>query len=274
MIDTHFHLWRGARVRRSGILAARYLQRDVLWNDFAAAWDGLPVDQAVNVQVNDFVDGAVEARFVAGEADPDRLAAIVAWAHLEDPEVGAELTRLRALPAVRGVRRTCQIESDPQFCASPEYVRGVRKLGELGLVCDVCVRLDQIGAVPRLARACPDTTVVLEHLGKPDLTRAPAAGWLRAVEELGRLPNTAAKLSVTVHTPDDPPVTAEAVAPFIRHLADCLGPERLMFGSNWPVSTAVVAYRPWVEILRDLVGDDERVWSATARRVYGLDARS
>lgn len=75
-----------------------------------------------------------------------------------------------------------------------------------------------------------------------------------------------AKLTVTVHTVDDPPLTVEAVAPFIRHLVTCLGADRLMFGSNWPVSTAVVAYRAWVEILHELVADDERVWSPTARR--------
>jgi L-fuconolactonase len=239
------------------------------WADFVAAWDGLPVERAVNVQVDDFVDGTVEARFVTGEADPERLGGVVAWAHLESPAVGAELARLRALPQVRGVRRTCQIEADPEFCASAAYVRGARLLGELGLVCDVCVRLEQVRALPRLARACPETTFVLEHLGKPDLTRPPPGYWLRAVEDLGALPNVAAKLSVTVHEAGDPPLTAEAAAPFVAHLLDCLGPDRLMFGSNWPVSTAVIGYPAWADVVGELTGDDDRVWAATAGRVYG-----
>lgn len=270
MIDTHFHLWRRDEAQQTGVMAAAYLQRDIGWNDFLAAWDGLPVEQAVNVQVNDFVDGTAEAGFVAGEADPGRLGAIVAWAQLESPEVDAELERLRRLPAVRGVRRTCQIEADPEFCARPEYVRGARRLGELALVCDVCVRLDQVRALPRLARACPETTIVLEHLGKPDLRQPPTTYWLRAVEELGVLANVMAKLSVVVHRADDPPLTAEAAAPFVRHLLDCLGPDRLMFGSNWPVSTAVIDYRGWAQLVRDLAGDDGRIWSGTARRVYRL----
>ena len=270
MIDTHFHLWRRAGAVRSGILAAPYLQRDVRWSDFAVAWAGLPVEGAVNVQVDDFVDGTIEARFVAGEADPDRLGGIVAWAQLESPGLRAQLDRLRALPGVRGVRRTCQIEADREFCSRPGYVRGARMLGELGLVCDLCVRLEQVAAVPRLARACPDTAVVLEHLGKPDLGRPPAAYWLRAVEELAALPNVTAKLSVTVHSAADPPLGVDAVAPFVHHLQECLGPDRLMFGSNWPVSTAVIGYREWVAMLRELVGDDQRIWSGTARRVYGL----
>jgi L-fuconolactonase len=270
MIDTHFHLWRDAGGERKGILAAPYLHREVRWTDFVQAWDGLPVQQAVNVQVDDFVDGTLEARFVAAEADPAGLGGVVAWAHLESPSAGAELGRLREVAHVRGVRRTCQIEADPEFCARPGYVRGVRLLGEHGLVCDVCVRLEQVRALPRLARACPETAIVLEHLGKPDLSRPPAPYWLRAVEELAALPNVTAKLSVTVHTAADPPLTADAAAPYVRHLLDCLGPDRLMFGSNWPVSTAVIGYRAWVDVVRDLAGDDDRVWSATARRVYGL----
>jgi L-fuconolactonase len=270
VIDTHFHLWRARR--RTGILAAPYLRHDVRWADFVAAWDGLPVERAVNVQVDDFADGAVEARQVVSESDPRRLAGVVAWARLEDPAVAAELGRLRELPGVRGVRRTCQIEADPEFCASPGYVRGVRLLGEHRLVCDVCVRLEQVRAVPRLARACPDTAIVLEHLGKPDLVRPPEPYWLRAIEELGALPNVTAKLSVTVHTAHDPPLTAERAAPYVRHLLDCLGADRLMFGSNWPVSTAVIGYRAWVDVLRELAGDDDRLWTGTARRVYGLFA--
>jgi len=270
LIDTHFHIWREGEVRRHGILAAPYLRRDVSWADFAAAWEGLPLVAAVNVQVNDFTDGTVEARWVAGASDPRRLGAIVAWAKLEDPGVEAELARLREIPAVRGVRRTCQYEADVTFCAQPDYVRGVRLLGRLGLVCDLCVRLGQVAAVPALARACPETTVVLEHLGKPDLSHPPDATWLAAVEELGRLPNVVAKLSVVVHRPDDPPLEAERVAPFLAHLRACLGPSRLMFGSNWPVSTAVIGYRPWVEMVRELMGDEEEIWAGTARRVYGL----
>jgi L-fuconolactonase len=269
IVDTHFHLWRDRGTPRPGILAAPFLRRDVLWRDFTHAWGGLPVESAVNVQVDDFVDGTVEARFVTEEADPERLGAIVAWAQLESPTVGADLDLLRAMPGVRGVRRTCQIEADSAFCCRSDYVRGARMLGERGLVCDVCVRLEQVAAVPRLARACPETVVVLEHLGKPDLSLPPALRWLRAIDEMGGLPNVAAKLSVTVHGEADPPLRAEMVAPFVRHLYDCLGPDRLMFGSNWPVSTAVIEYPAWVSLLRDLVGDDERIWSGTARRVYG-----
>ena len=268
MIDAHFHLWRREEVEQTGILAAAYLQRDVRWADYEAARAGPPLEGAVAVQVSDFTDGTVEARFLAGELPAGLPRAIVAWARLESPDVHAELRRLSDLPAVRGVRRTCQFEADPGFCARPDYVRGVRLLGALGLACDVCVRLEQVMAVPRLAAAAPETEIVLEHLGKPDLARPPAGYWLRTVDELAALPNVTAKLAVVVHAANDPPLTAEAVAPFLRHMLDSLGPDRLMFGSNWPVAKTVTGYGTWVDLVRELAGDDPRVWSGTARRVY------
>lgn len=277
MIDTHFHCWRRAAAKQRGILAAPYLQRDFSFADLAAA-AGPGLEAAVEVQVNDFTDGADEARYVESVAsEHPRLAAHVAWAQLESPSVAAELDRLQRLPLVRGVRRTCQIESDPDFCARPGYVRGARLLGERGLLCEICVRLEQIAAVPRLARAAPETPIVLQHLGKPDLRRPPVSLWLSAVEELGRLPNVTAKLSVVVQAEDDEPYSADRVAPFVTHLVDCLGWDRVMFGSNWPVATAVVGYGEWVEMLRQILSGhgagEERlraVFTATARSLYRI----
>ncbi|HEX6548370.1 MAG TPA: amidohydrolase family protein [Candidatus Dormibacteraeota bacterium] len=277
MIDSHFHIWRRSEALQKGILAAGYLQRDFSFEDLAAA-AGPELDAAVEVQVNDFVDGTVEARFVAAVRESERrLAAHIAWARLESPEVAAELDALAEIALVRGVRRTCQVEADPDVCASRDYIRGARLLGERAWLCEICVRLAQIRSVPRLARAAPETAIVLQHIGKPDLTQPPTAEWLRAVEELGALPNVTCKLSVVVHAADDPPYEAERVAPFVRHLVECFGWRRLLFGSNWPVALAVTGYREWVEMLRSLLvecgagpAELEGVFSSNARRLYRL----
>jgi L-fuconolactonase len=276
MIDTHHHLWRRSEAKQAGILSAPYLQRDVLWDDFRAAWGGLPVEAAVNVQVNDFVDGLAEARFVQGiAAGHPRLRAMIAWAQLEAPSARKQIERLRTVPLVRGVRRTCQYEADPDFCCTGAYTRGVRQLGEAGYVCEICVRLQQVLAVPRLARACPETAIVLQHLGKPDLARPPARQWLRAIEDLGRSRNVWCKVSVVVHTASDRRLAAEDVAPFVRHVVDCFGWDRVVFGSNWPVSEAVVGYREWVTMLQQVLGDAsqaelQRLFSGNALALYGI----
>jgi L-fuconolactonase len=139
------------------------------------------------------------------------------------------------------------------------------------------VRNEQIESVPALIRACPETEFVLQHMGKPDLSRPPSDGWLGAIEELGALPNVTCKLSPVVHSDSDPHHRSVALAPFVSRLVDCFGWERLMFGSNWPVATAVVGYREWVEMLQAILagcdGDPgrlEAVFTENARRVYKL----
>ena len=276
MIDTHFHLWRRADAPQRGILAAPYLQRDFTWDDFRTAWDGLSVERCVEVQVIDFTDPASEAGFVNEIAKTDgRLAGYIGWAHLESAQAAADLAALQAFPLVRGVRRTLQIESDPRFALKEGYVRGARLLGEQGLLCELCVRHEQIESVPALVRACPDTEFVLQHLGKPDLSRPPSAGWLRTIEELGALSNVACKLSAVVHSDSDPRHRVEALEPFVSRLVDFFGWERLLFGSNWPVATAVVGYREWVEMLNTLLagcgagqGALECVFTENARLLY------
>ena len=276
MIDTHIHLWRRAEAKQSGILARPYLQRDFLWADYARAWGGERVERAVQVQVNDFTDPLWEAAFAAGMAESEpRLGAYVTWAAVEQPYLDDELDDVEPLQLVRGVRRTCQFEPDPEFCASDAYIRGSRRLGERDLLCEICVRLEQIAALPRLVRACPETVFVLQHIGKPDLRRPPEPVWLEALEELGALPNVHAKLSVVVHSDTDPPYDAEALAPYLRHVVECLGWRRVMYGSNWPVAEAVVGFPEWAGMLRGILAavpgaNLDAVFAENARRLYRL----
>jgi L-fuconolactonase len=274
IVDAHHHLWHLRDLTPEGILSAHYLRRDFLWNDFEGAWSGLPVGRSVFVQVRSDSD---EVSFVERVAEKHpKLGAMIAWAPLELSEAPARLKRLKAHPLVRGVRRNTQHEADPLFCSRAEFVRGARLLGELGYICEICVRHEQIEAAVRLARACPETTIVLEHLGKPDVSGRPPAQWLKATGELSALPNVHCKVSVVVHSDADPRYQAETLAPYIRHAVEAFGWERSLFGSNWPVSTAVIGYPEWVELLEATLpggseAEREAFYAGNARRLYRLD---
>jgi L-fuconolactonase len=275
VVDSHHHLWRLRDITPEGILASPYLERDFLWSDFVEAWAGLPVSATVFVQVRSDAD---EVGFVESVVERDQapIGAMIAWAPLERPEAPEHLRQLGSYPLVRGVRRNTQHEADPLFCAREEYVAGARLLGELGFLCEICVRHEQLAGAIGLARACPDTTIVLEHLGKPDVSRPPAAYWLRGVEELAGLPNVFCKVSVVVHTGADQPYAAESLAPFVRHAVESFGWRRALFGSNWPVSTAVAGFRDWVDLLSQVLpggSESERAafFEGNARALYGLD---
>ena len=276
IIDSHFHLFRRADTPQSGLTAARVLQRDFRWEDFEAAWDGLPVDAGVMVQVRDEADGLEEAaemtRIAAAEA---RLAAMVAGNLVEDPARRAELDPLAAMPLVRGIRRGTQFHPDPMYLARPEIIAGYQRAGELGLAAEICVKWFQLEAAVAFAEALPDLTVVLDHLGKPDMTRDEQPEWRRWMERLAGLPNVVVKASVVVQQPDDPPLDRDAAAAIVAETVALFGWDRVLFASNWPVSTIVIGYRDWVETVLDALdgGSSEqldRFFALNADRVWRL----
>jgi L-fuconolactonase len=273
LIDTHHHLWRRAEAPFAGILGSPYLDRDFSFSDLEQAADGLPLGGTVFVQVRDDLEEVDYVESVAREHPA--LRAMIAFAPLEDPAVGAWLDRLAERPIVRGVRRNTQWEADPAFVLQPSFVAGGRLLGERGLLCELCVKHEQLAAVPAFVRECPETRVVLEHLGKPDVTGPPPGAWLRGIEELAALPNVVCKVSVVVHGDGDPALGTDVMAPFVRHLVDCFGWDRLLFGSNWPVSTAVVGYRAWVEMVAEILSgaapaELARLFAGNALSLYEL----
>lgn len=275
MVDSHFHIFRRARTKQAGILGAPFLQRDVLWADYVVAAAGTGLERSVMVQVNDFADPLPEAEWVssvaAAEGGP---AAMVAYARLEAPSAAHHVESLSRLPLVRGVRRNTQAEADPLFCARADYVEGARLLPAAGLVCDVCVKAHQLEGVIRLAEAVPELTIVLDHLGKPDL-EADLSSWRRDLGRLAAQPNAVCKVSVVVHSDRDPRLTGARAEPLVQAAVEAFGWERVMFGSNWPVAEAVVGYSEWVLMVRDSLAresasDLDQLFSETARRVYRL----
>ena len=247
LFDTHHHLWRQAPTPRAGILGEPYLDRDFGWKDFADSWAGPDVVGSCLVEATGEPQEVALAEETSRQ-DP-RLRAMVAFAAIEQPALGETLDALSRHPIVRAIRRSTQTEADPEFILRPEFVAGTRLVGRSGFLLELCVRYHQISAVPRLARECPETVIVVQHLGKPDVSKAPDPAWLRAVDQLGACPNVHCKLSPVVHTAQDPRFTIEKQSPFIQHAATSLGWDRVLFGSNWPVLTAVTTYPEWVEMV-------------------------
>lgn len=278
LFDTHHHLWRKAATPRAGILGEPYLDRAFGWEDFAEAWDGVDVTGTCLVEATSEPEEVALAEETSRQ-DP-RLSAMVAFAAVEEPGLGEALELLSRHPIVRGIRRSTQAEGDPEFILRPEFVAGARLVGSSGLLLELCVRYQQIDAVPRLARECPETMIVVQHLGKPDVATAPDPGWLRAMDRLGGCPNVHCKISPVVHTAQDPRFTLERQSPFIQHAATSLGWARVVFGSNWPVSTAVTTYPDWVEMVAAACAgagatatDLESLFLTNAQRLYGEDRR-
>src|SRR5204863_6819306 len=159
------------------------------------------------------------------------------WAPLEYGEQArAYLDALVALDArIKGVRRILQSE-ELTFCLQPDFIKGVQLLPGYGLSFDICINYLQLTSVIELVRRCPDTAFILDHIGKPDIKGHTLDPWREQIAELASYPNVTCKVSGLVTEADHQHWTPDNLAPYISHVLNVFGEDRVVFGGDWPVS--------------------------------------
>jgi predicted TIM-barrel fold metal-dependent hydrolase len=279
IVDSHVHLWDPAHVRMPWLDENSLLNRPYGLSDYREHTAGIDVAAMVYLEVD--VAPAytlLEAQWAVARANEDpRLQGIVTSAPLQDGEhVRSFLAALRALdPRIKGVRRLVQGEDDPAFCLRPDFVRGVQILPEYGLSFDLGIRSQQLPSVVELVRRCPDTSFILDHLGKPDIVGGGLDPWRDQITELASFPNVLCKLSGMVTEADRQNWTLVDLAPFAHHVLGAFGGDRVAFGGDWPVVLQASTYRRWVETVDQLISHlspqaQAKIWADNARRVYRL----
>jgi L-fuconolactonase len=277
IIDTHVHLHDPGRLRY-GWLPPK-LDAPHLLDELDAARGAVEIAGIVWVEVGaDPGQHLEEARFVATLADADpRLKGMVAAAPLgQGDAVQADLEQLAALPLVKGVRWLLQNEPDPEFCLRPGFIEGIKLLPRYGLSFDLCIFHHQLDNTIELVRRCPEVRFILDHIGKPAIKDGRHDPWRADIERLAALPNVTCKVSGVITEADHATWTREQLKPYIRHVAQCFGFDRLMFGSDWSVSELTHPYAEWVDIVDWALGDcseDERrkLFRDNAVAFYRLD---
>jgi L-fuconolactonase len=270
IVDTHLHLWDPRRLRYPWLDAIPLLNRTYLLPEFSVARGQIDIDKLVFVQCECLPEQALaEAQWVDQLASREpRLQAIVAWAPLEGGErARPALEELVALPRVKGVRRIIQFESDPGFCLRPEFVRGVQMLAEHDLSFDLCISHAQLENTIALVRQCPQVRFVLDHIGKPDIAHRVLDPWRAQLKTLASLPNVWCKISGLVTEADHTRWSREDLAPYLAHVLDCFGFERVMFGGDWPVLLQASPYARWLETVQLSVASARR--SEVSQLFYG-----
>jgi len=205
------------------------------------------------------------------------LAGVVGWTDLNAPDVGDAVAGLRALPGgdlLCGIRHPVLAEPDPGWLAKSAVIRGLHALAAAGLSFDIVTLPHQLPAAVTAARSVPELRFVVDHLGGPpaESGREGANGtWGAAIRSLAALPNVTCKLS-GVHTI---PARSSDLRPYYDIVLAAFGPDRLMFGSDWPVSALTMTYAQVCDMYRDLTAqlsqaEQEAIFDQTARRVYRL----
>jgi L-fuconolactonase len=271
--DAHHHLWDPAR-REYPWLAGEAMApiRRVYTVDDLRAAAGPAVSATVLVQTVSAV--AETEEFLATAANSGGLiAGVVGWVDLTAADLAAQLDRLGT--GLVGVRHQVEDEPDPEWLLRDEVLAGLRRIAGAGLPYDLLVRAAQRPAARAAAARLDEVSFVLDHAGKPGIAAGewePWASWLR---DLARLPNVSCKLSGLITQAGRGPGNAGMIRPYAAHILDCFGPDRVLFGSDWPVCELAGSYADVLALTHGLLAgatDTERaaVLGANATRVYAL----
>jgi L-fuconolactonase len=286
MIDAHHHLWDFAAREYPFLMGDSPLFTDAelaqLRRSFGLA-DLAPLAAECGVTgtvVIQTVDEPWETpELLALAAEPSGLlVGVVGWTDLTAPAVEDAVAGLRGLPGgslLCGIRHPVVFEPDPGWLARPAVLRGLHALAVTGLSFDVVTLEDQLPSVVTAARSVPELTFVLDHLGNPNIDDGSGARdgpWAAAIRSLAALPNVTCKLS---GMPSSTATGADDLRPYYETVLEGFGPDRLFFGTDWPVSTLAAPYGQVCGLYRELSGqltavEQEAIFEGTARRVYGL----
>ncbi|MEU0533765.1 amidohydrolase family protein [Amycolatopsis tolypomycina] len=275
MIDAHHHLWDPARREYPWLAGTAMdpIRRPYTADDLRAVTKAAGVHATVLVQT---VSSAEEtAEFLATAAAEPVIAGVVGWVDLTARDVADRLAALDG-PLV-GVRHQVENEPDDDWLLRPEVLAGLSAVAAAGLAFDLLVRPAQLPAATEVALRLPQLRLVLDHAAKPPIAAGEWEPWASGVAALAARENVVCKLSGLVTEADWTGWEVGHLRRYVDHVLDVFGPERLLFGSDWPVCELAASYEVVVDAAIALTGslsDAERlaVFEHNARTAYGLDA--
>lgn len=287
IVDTHQHLWDLDNLKLPWLAGAPEILRHTYGpTEYAVATKGLRM-RAIYMEVD--VDATMhdrEADYVIGLCKSGKVPteAAVLGGRPASPDFGAYLDRHREGGYLKGVRQVLHGGETPRgTCLKDEFVAGVRLLGKKGLKFDLCLRPTELADGLKLTELCPDTQFVLDHCGNADVVAFSGGKgshepnqWRKDIDALSKRPNLICKISGIVARAPEGWKPAD-LAPIVNHCLDAFGPDRVVFGGDWPVCLLGSPLQGWVSALAEIIAkrpqaEREKLWSGNAIRHYGLKA--
>jgi L-fuconolactonase len=277
IVDAHHHLWDPARADYRWLTdELAPIRRAFTPEDLAPSLAAAGVDGTVLVQTRSSLEETRE--FLATAAATPFILGVVGWVDLTDPAIADILAELHEGPGgdrLVGIRHQVHDEPDPEWLLRADVQRGLRAVGEEGFVYDLLVRSRELPAALEIARALPGTRFVIDHLAKPPIRERTTRPWADLMLPFGRLPNVWCKVSGMVTEADWSSWQPDDLSPYVEHALEVFGPDRLLFGSDWPVCLLAASYQQVFDAARAALGDlgpaeTAAVFGGTASEVYRL----
>ncbi|MGE6610882.1 amidohydrolase family protein [Peribacillus sp. NPDC076916] len=278
MIDAHQHFWRIDRGDYS------WLTNDmgVLYRDY------LPDDLSPLIHKND-ISGTVlvqaaptyeETIFLLSLYDRhDWIYGVVGWLDLSAPSFPEQLDSLMKRPGIVGLRPMLQDLEDSAWILQEQVVENLKQLIRYDLPLDLLINHKHISSVLTLMKTLPDLKAVIDHMAKPNISAGELNKWQEEMNALSQFPNIWCKLSGLLTQADPATWKVDDFTPYIQHIVRAFGPDRLLFGSDWPVCLSAGSYEEAVAVIKGnlpetlTLAEVDGIFSGNAKAFYKLKER-
>jgi L-fuconolactonase len=275
IVDSHQHFWEVGRFDYPWMTP----EVDVLCHDYLpTALEPVlqrnGVGETILVQASNSV---AETRWLLTLADENQfIAGVVGWVDLQSENVGQQLDEFAAHPKFKGVRHLVESEPADDWLIQESVRKGLDELSTRGLSYDLLVHTRHLKHAHAVVDSCPQLRFVIDHLAKPPIARGEIDEWARKIKPLAAAENVWCKLSGLVTEADWTGWRIEDLIPYVDKALELFGPQRLMFGSDWPVCLLAASYEQVLESARTLLSDlsDEergRIFSQNASQFYRIE---
>ncbi|HCQ02457.1 MAG TPA: amidohydrolase [Candidatus Latescibacteria bacterium] len=294
IVDTHQHLWDLSQFTLPWLESdgVEMLRKDHLMRDYLETSANANVARTVYMEVDVApADRLAEAQFVTElcRRDDNPMAGAVIGGRPGEVGFREYISQFKNNHFIKGVRQVLHVpDTAPGYSLNADFVKGVQYLGELDMIFDLCLRPGELADAVGLVNQCPETYFILDHCGNADpniingdVPHDPEnpfshskEQWQDDMSTLGEHEQVICKISgIVARAPEG--WGAETLAATIIHCLDSFGPDRVVFGGDWPVCTMGATFSAWVQALREIISnrpeeEQQKLLADNADRIYGL----
>jgi len=278
-IDSHHHVW-DLSVREQGWMVGEALnpiKKNFSIDDLRQAITGCGIDKTVVVQTVTNYDETPELLELA---DTDNLVAgVVGFLKIDAEDAISHLDSYQSLRGFKylvGIRDIAHDYEDVKYLSKPQVIKNVQELGKRGLVYDLLTKTPHMRAAIDLVKACPNTKFVLDHISKPYIAKGDMQPWADQITELASFENVVVKVSGLFTEAEWKNWKKEDFWPYLEHITKSFTPNRMMFGSDWPVCLLAATYKQSIDLVEEFTSkfsesEKNAFWAGTANKAYGLN---
>lgn len=273
-IDSHQHFWKYDPVNYSWIDDnMAIIRRDFLPGDLEPVLQANHIDGCITVQAdqteaeNDFQ--------LANAAENDFIKGVIGWVDLQADNVDQRLQHYSSFKKFKGLRHVLQGEPQRDFMLRPAFLKGIGLLKKYGFTYDILIFPDQLACSADFVSRFPDQPFVIDHIAKPPIKAKEINRWADDIKAFAKFENVSCKVSGMVTEADYKAWKPVDFHPYLDVVVETFGPNRLMFGSDWPVCRCAAEYEQMIGIVEDYFAafsttQQQSIFGSNAVKFYNL----